>query len=144
MAATFHQSIESDFQALKGLMEAAEEFLQGQGVDAQAIFRINLTLEEIVTNIIKFGNNEAEHKIDVAVNVGAEAVEAVIIDEGYEFNPVLHQRQQPSEILTERATGGLGIYLIKKLLDNMNYRREGHRNIIEVKANRKKANPPPA
>jgi anti-sigma regulatory factor (Ser/Thr protein kinase) len=117
MAATFHQSIESDFQALKGLMEAAEEFLQGQGVDAQAIFRIN---------------------------VGAEAVEAVIIDEGYEFNPVLHQRQQPSEILTERATGGLGIYLIKKLLDNMNYRREGHRNIIEVKANRKKANPPPA
>jgi anti-sigma regulatory factor (Ser/Thr protein kinase) len=66
----------------------------------------------------------------------------VIIDEGREFNPVVYQREVPSEILTERSTGGLGIFLIKKLLSTMNYRREGKRNIVEVKAERKARSQP--
>jgi len=138
MAATFHQIIESDFAELKRLMDAATEFLEGRGVDAQAVFRINLSLEEIVTNIIKYGHgDETAHPIDIEVNVNPENVEVVISDEGHEFNPVLHRREQPSEVLTERTTGGLGIFLIKKLLSTMIYRREGRRNIIEVKADRK-------
>ncbi len=140
MTATFHQVIESDFEALKKLMDAATEFLENHGVDAQAVFKINLTLEEIVTNIIKFGHdNAAEHTIDIAVNVGPDVVEAVIVDEGHEFNPVLHQMQTPSTVVSERTTGGLGIFLIKKLLSSMIYRREGQRNIVEVKAQRKPA-----
>ena len=143
MAATFHQIIESDFAELKRLMDAATQFLEGQGVDAQAIFRINLTLEEIVTNIIKFGHgDQTAHRIDIAVNVSPDNVEAVIIDEGHEFNPVLHEREAPSEILTERTTGGLGIFLIKKLLGSMKYRREGKRNIVEVRAQRKQNSKP--
>jgi anti-sigma regulatory factor (Ser/Thr protein kinase) len=58
MAATFHRVIESDFAELKRLMDAATEFLEIEGVDPQAVFRINLTLEEIVTNIIKFGHDD--------------------------------------------------------------------------------------
>jgi serine/threonine-protein kinase RsbW len=124
-------------------MDAATEFLEIEGVDPQAVFRINLTLEEIVTNIIKFGHDDhTAHRIDVAVNVNPENVEAVIIDEGREFNPVVYQREVPSEILTERSTGGLGIFLIKKLLSTMNYRREGKRNIVEVKAERKARSQP--
>jgi anti-sigma regulatory factor (Ser/Thr protein kinase) len=138
MADTFHQIIGSDFADLKKLMNAATEFLEGQGVDAQVVFRINLTLEEIVTNIIKFGHTDpSPHSIEIEVKVNAEVVKAVIIDEGHEFNPVLHQMQKPSEVLTDRTTGGLGIFLIKKLLSSMNYRREGRRNIVEVKAERK-------
>jgi anti-sigma regulatory factor (Ser/Thr protein kinase) len=139
MTATFHQVIESDFGALKGLMDGATEFLESHEVDAQAVFRINLTLEEIVTNIIKFGHADATgHMIDVALKVQSDVVEAVIVDEGHEFNPVLHRMETPSTVLSERTTGGLGIFLIKKLLSSMNYRREGQRNIVEVKAQRKR------
>jgi serine/threonine-protein kinase RsbW len=142
MTTTFRQSIESDFPALKELMDAANKFLESQNVDAQAAFRINLTLDEIVTNIIKYGyTSPGEHTIEVAINVDADVVEAVISDEGHEFNPVLHQRKKSSEILTERTTGGLGIHLIKKLLCSMNYRREGQRNIVQVKARRKPKRP---
>ncbi len=140
MTATFHQVIESDFDALKQLMDAATEFLESHEVDAQAVFKINLTLEEIVTNIIKFGHINAEdHTIAIAVNVGPDAVEAVIVNEGHEFNPVLHQMQTPSTAISERTTGGLGIFLIKKLLSSMHYRREGQRNIVEVTTKRKPA-----
>jgi anti-sigma regulatory factor (Ser/Thr protein kinase) len=143
MPATFHQVIGNDFDELKTLMDAATAFLEGQGVDAAAVFRINLTLEEIVTNIIKFGHDDADlHTIEVAVSVDTEIVGAVIIDEGNAFNPVEHQRAEPAEALAERTTGGLGIYLIKKLLSGMHYRREGQRNIVEVKAQRKTARTP--
>jgi anti-sigma regulatory factor (Ser/Thr protein kinase) len=140
MPATFHQVIGNDFTELKNLMDAATAFLEEQGVDAAAVFRINLTLEEIVTNIIKFGHDDDDlHPIDIAVKVDAEIVEAVIIDEGHAFNPVEHQRTEPAEALMERTTGGLGIYLVKKLLSGMHYRREGQRNIVEVKSQRRKA-----
>jgi anti-sigma regulatory factor (Ser/Thr protein kinase) len=143
MDAAFHQSIANDFPELKVLMDAASEFLENQAVDTRAIFRINLTIEEIVTNIIKFGyDTQGRHNIDVEIKVGAAEVRALISHEGYEFNPVLHERAQPPEELLERETGGLGIYLIKKLLDNMDYRREAGRNIVEVKTPR--AQPPPA
>jgi anti-sigma regulatory factor (Ser/Thr protein kinase) len=139
MAATLHRIIESEFVELKRLMDSTTEFLKAEGVDAQAVFRVNLTLEEIVTNVVKFGHegDERPHPIDIAIHVNPETVEVVIIDEGREFNPVLHQRETPSEILTERTTGGLGIFLIKKLVGDMRYRREGNRNIVEVKTQRK-------
>ena len=140
MNASFHQIIANDFTNLGGLMEGATEFLESQGVDAQAVFRINLTLEEIVTNIIKFAHDPpTRHSIEVTLDVGTQEVKAVISHEGYEFNPVLHERQQPAERLIDRDTGGLGIYLIKKLLGSMSYRREGARNIVEITTARKPA-----
>jgi serine/threonine-protein kinase RsbW len=140
MDAVFHQTIADDFAQLKILMDAAGEFLEKEGVDVTAVFRINLTLEEMVTNIIKFGDNAPGRPgIDVTLTVGPKEVTAVIAHEGHEFNPVLHERRQQPERLLDRETGGLGIYLIKKLLGSMEYRREGSRNIVQVKTQRKVA-----
>jgi serine/threonine-protein kinase RsbW len=133
MNASFHQIIANDFANLGGLMEGATEFLESQGVDAQAVYRINLALEEMVTNIIKYGYDEpGRHKIEVTLDVGAKEVALVIIDDGHDFNPVLHERKPPAEKLEEREIGGLGIHLMKKLLGRMEHRREAGRNILEI------------
>ena len=97
MDAVFHRTIADDFAELKVLMDDAGGFLEQQGVDVTAVFRINLTLEELVTNIIKFGANApAGSHIDVTLTVGPKEVTAVITHEGYEFNPVLHERNSSS------------------------------------------------
>jgi serine/threonine-protein kinase RsbW len=115
-------------------MEGATTFLESQGVDAQAVYRINLALEEMVTNIIKYGYDEpGRHKIEITLEVGAKEVSLVIVDDGHDFNPVLHERKPPAEKLEEREIGGLGIHLMKKLLDHMEHRREGGRNILGIK-----------
>jgi len=138
MSASFHQTIANDFADLGGLMEAATLFLEGQGVDAQAVYRINLALEEMVTNIIKYGYDApGRHTIEVAVEVGANEVSVRIIDDGHDFNPVLQERKAPADKLAEREIGGLGIHLMKKLLDRMEHRREEGRNILEIKIRRK-------
>ena len=137
MNASFHQSIANDFANLNGLMEGATEFLESQGVDAQAVYRINLALEEMVTNIIKYGYDApGRHKIEVTLEVGANEVTAVIIDDGHDFNPVLQERRLPAEKPEEREIGGLGIHLMKKLLDRMEHRREEGRNILEITTRR--------
>jgi serine/threonine-protein kinase RsbW len=138
MNASFHQIIANDFANLGGLMEGATEFLESQGVDAQAVYRINLALEEMVTNIIKYGYDEpGRHKIKVTLDVGAKEVALAIIDDGHDFNPILHERTPPAEKLEEREIGGLGIHLMKKLLDRMEHRREAGRNILEITILRK-------
>src|SRR5271156_1717392 len=92
MNASFHQIIANDFTNLSGLMEGATEFLENQDVDAQAVYRINLALEEMVTNIIKYGYDvPGRHKIEVTLDVGAKEVAVVIIDDGHDFNPILHE-----------------------------------------------------
>jgi len=138
MNASFHQTITNDFTNLSGLMERATEFLESKGVDAQAVYRTNLALEEMVTNIIKYGyDTHGQHKIEVTLDVGATEVAMVIIDDGHDFNPVLHDGKKPED----REIGGWGIPLMKKLLDQMDHRREAGRNILEIKIRRKPAAP---
>ena len=134
MNPSFHQIIANDFANLCGLMEGATQFLESQSVDAQAVYRINLALEEMVTNIIKYGYDEpGRHKIEITLEVGAKEVSLVIVDDGHDFNPILHERKPPAEKLEDREIGGLGIHLMKKLLDHMEHRREGGRNILGIK-----------
>ncbi|HEV3270889.1 MAG TPA: ATP-binding protein [Candidatus Methylacidiphilales bacterium] len=139
MNTPFHQTIANDFAALGELMENATRFLEGEGVDAQAVYRINLALEEMVTNIIKYGYDEpGRHKIEVTLDVGAKEVALVIVDDGHGFDPVLQERKEPAG---DREIGGWGIPLIKKLLHSMDYRRERGRNILEIKTLRQSAAP---
>jgi len=138
MNAPFHQIITNDFANLSGLMERATGFLESQGVDAQAVYRINLALEEMVTNIIKYGyDTQVRHEIEVTLDVGATEVAMVIIDDGHDFNPVLHDGEQSADKPEGREIGGWGIPLMKKLLDHMNHRREAGRNILEIKIRRR-------
>jgi anti-sigma regulatory factor (Ser/Thr protein kinase) len=137
MNAVFHQTISNDFANLTGLMEGATEFLESQDVDTRSVFRINLALEEMVTNIIKYGYDApGRHMIEVSLAVGAEDVTLVIIDDGHDFNPALHESRHPDDDLHERETGGLGIHLVAKMLDRMDHRREEGRNILEIKTRR--------
>ncbi len=142
MNPSFHQTIANDFTALQALMDGATDFLESQGVDAQAVYRINLALEEMVTNIIKYGYDEpGRHPIEVMIEVGEKEVTASIVDDGHDFNPVLQERKPPSEKVEDREIGGLGIHLMKKLLHRLEHRREEGRNILEITALRQPAPP---
>ncbi len=135
---TFTRTITNELHSLESLMHAITNFLEDQGVEAKAVYQINLALEEMITNIIKFGYADYDsHEIHVSMEVGEEEVVARIEDDGREFNPLEEKPVAHGTPLEEKKVGGLGIHLIKKLLHSMEYRREGHRNILEIKALKK-------
>jgi len=142
MDPSFHQTIANDFASLHVLMEDVTCFLEKHGVDDRTVFLANLGIEELVTNLVKYGYDvPGTYMIDVMLKVDAETVSLIIIDDGHPFNPATHQRNPPAAKIEDREIGGLGIYLIQKKFDQIDYRREAGRNVVELKARRKVAQP---
>ncbi len=134
---TFKRTLTNELHALEKLMNGTTNFLEDNGVDAQAVYRINLALEELVTNIIRHGYDDYEsHDINVSVVIREDEVVAVIEDDGHEFNPLEQERGDQPASLDESKVGGLGIHLIKTLLSHMGYKREGEKNTLEIRAKR--------
>jgi serine/threonine-protein kinase RsbW len=140
MNASFHRTIANDFAELNDVMDDATVYLEGEGVDAQAVYRVNLALEEMVSNITKYGYDApGQHKIEVAVEVRRDDVALQIIDDGHDFNPLLHEKPVAIDESGKRAVGGWGIDLMKTLLDRIDHRREEGRNVLEITVRRKPA-----
>jgi anti-sigma regulatory factor (Ser/Thr protein kinase) len=138
MDPTFHQTIANDFVSLHVLMEDVTTFLEKNGVDDGTVYLANLGIEELVTNTVKYGYDvPGTYMIEVMLKVDAEGVSLTIIDDGHPFNPVTHERKPVAEKIEDREIGGLGIHLLKKQFDRIEYRRDGGRNIVELRARRK-------
>jgi len=123
-------------------MEDVTKFLESQDVDERTVFLANLGIEEIVTNLVKYGYDvPGTYMIEVMVKVEAEIVLVIIVDEGHPFNPVTYERKPVAAKIEDREIGGLGILLLKKQFDRIDYRREEGRNILELRARRQVAQP---
>ena len=137
MPTSFHRTITNELHELESLMNATTNFLEDQSVSPQAVYRINLALEEMITNIIRHGYDDYDrHEIRVSLNVFENQVAAVIEDDGHAFNPLEWNKKEESQPLEDKKVGGVGIHLIRELLDHVDYKRENDRNILEVRTRR--------
>jgi anti-sigma regulatory factor (Ser/Thr protein kinase) len=139
MSTRLTRKITNELHSLESLMNATTNFLEDHGVDAQTVYRVNLALEEMITNIIKYGYDDYDgHEIDVSLEILPDEILAVIEDDGHEFDPLTQQKKDMADVpLEEHEAGGLGIHLIKQMVGHMSYRRENERNILEIRAQRK-------
>ena len=140
MNSVFERTITNELHSLESLTNASTNFLEDNSVDTQAVYRINLALEELITNTIKHGYDDYDpHQIEVRLEVRDDEILATIKDDGHEFNPVAPQQIANTQkvSLEERPIGGLGLHLIKKMLSEMTYRRDGDWNVLQVKMLRK-------
>jgi anti-sigma regulatory factor (Ser/Thr protein kinase) len=140
MSTRLTRTITNELHSLESLMNATTNFLEDHGIDGQTVYRVNLALEEMVTNIIKYGYDDYEsHNIDVSLDILPDEVVAVIVDDGHEFNPLAQEKSTTTVPLDEQPLGGLGIHLIKQLVGNMSYKRDENKNVLEIRAQRKPA-----
>ncbi|MFA5362647.1 MAG: ATP-binding protein [Candidatus Omnitrophota bacterium] len=101
------------------------------GFDDKKIFHIKLASEEILVNIINYAYPGGQGDIEIIVNSrGAEALVVAIADRGIAFDPLSLPEPDISAPLEKRTIGGLGVFLARKLMDEVTYRREEGRNIL--------------
>lgn len=106
------------------------------GLDERGIYHCQLAVDEACTNIIEhgYGSQGADRVIQVICRVDNFSLTITLLDNSSAFDPLNRPDPDPNMPLGERATGGWGIYFIKKLMDNVAYTREGHVNrLIMVK-----------
>jgi anti-sigma regulatory factor (Ser/Thr protein kinase) len=103
-------------------------------IPVKIINNIHLAIEELVSNIVFYAFDDVmEHLIVLEFTRTDKGIEIRIEDEGKPFDPV-HDRVHVDLTLTseKRQVGGLGIHLVKTLMDKVEYRRTGNKNIITI------------
>ena len=111
-----------------------DAFGEAQGVRRDVLYKINLALDEIVTNIIKHGyDDQARHEITIAVALEGDDVSVRVADDGRAFNPLEVPKPDLTLTLDERPIGGLGIHLVRSMMDGLEYRRENGHNILVMR-----------
>ena len=132
---TIEVSLASDLSALSTLVQAVQEFGAAHDLSQDLQGRLNLVLDELVTNSISYALPElAEPELRLRLFVDRGAVVAQLEDNGAAFNP-LEEVPEPdiSLGLAERPIGGLGIFFVKQLTDSSAYERICGRNRITLR-----------
>lgn len=124
-------AIKNHFSELARLSEETETALNAAGISMETIHAVNIALEEVVTNIIKYGYTDgADHEIETRIAAGNSELTISVIDEGREFNPLSLPPPDVAAPIEEREIGGLGVHFVRKLMDGVEYRRDGNKNIF--------------
>jgi len=95
--------------------------------------KINIAIDELGANISRYAYGEDGGKVTVKVDVDEKHIEMIFIDNGIQYNPL--EREEPDVTLSveERPIGGLGIFLINKLMDDVKYEYKDGNNILTIK-----------
>ncbi len=104
--------------------EKVSRWLAGQGAFAGADYLAGLAIEELVTNWIKYGHDDTrEHRLALRLEFEDGELRLCVTDDGRPFNPL--DRPAPDVTLSaeERPIGGLGLHLLRRFFDRMEYRR---------------------
>ena len=126
--------VRNDLSQLSVIVENLEILSGEWNLNTEVLFNINLAIEEIFTNIVFYAfDDNNEHQIELRISRQNNSVKIEIEDDGKEFNPL--DKPEPEHIdkpLEEREVGGLGIHFVKTIMDKVEYKRDGNKNILTL------------
>jgi anti-sigma regulatory factor (Ser/Thr protein kinase) len=110
-----------DFDSLAEIFALTERFFAGEGIDSEHLFTVNLAVEELFTNMVKF-NPGGDEQILLQLQHADHVVQVRLCDRGVTpFDvtvPRVIDRDAPAE---RREAGGLGLYLVQQMVDSLDY-----------------------
>ena len=125
--------LENKLEELSVLTQMLQVFLRPYQMPSATLYALELTLEEILVNIISYAyDKETTHAIEFKVEVDDTMIAMKFIDEGSPFNPLAVKKKDTAQPLMERGVGGLGISVVRKMRDMMEYQRKADKNILRI------------
>ena len=116
-----------------GLAEAMAEFGRKHGLTEEAVSDAQLVLEEVVVNSICHGfTEEGDHRVEVRIALTGGDLILTTLDDGIPFNPLDAPPADVDAPIEDRPIGGLGIHLVRNLMDSVTYERtdDGNRLVM--------------
>ncbi len=109
-------------------------FVSEQGIAADDAARILILLEELLTNLAKYGYPDRAEpgRAEIALALNGSLLEIEFIDDGCAFDPLAVLLPNLDEPLEERPVGGLGLHLLRSLADGVRYERRDNKNVIRL------------
>jgi len=109
-------------------------FVSEQGIAADDAARILILLEELLTNLVKYGYPDRPEpgRAEIALALNGSRLEIEFIDDGCAFDPLAGPPPNLDAPLEERLIGGLGLHLLRSLSDVVRYERRNNKNVIRL------------
>jgi anti-sigma regulatory factor (Ser/Thr protein kinase) len=127
-------SLKGDCAELPRLIEELRGIGEGLGMTGRTLNQVEVALEEHFSNIVFHGCGDgAEHSIQVSLSVDNGVLTMEIVDDGIAHNPLENPLPDRNAPLEQRKTGQLGVLLMRKLMDECHYARQGDRNVLTMK-----------
>lgn len=111
--------------------EQVEAFCRDRSVPAPVAYKFGLALDEILTNVISYAFADGKsHAIEIHLACSDGYLTALVSDDGAPFDPLSQPAPDVHVPVEQRKIGGLGIHLLRKLMDRADYQRRDGRNIL--------------
>lgn len=123
----------NEISEISRLNEFIEEVGNDFSLPLDVVFNLNLVLEEAVVNIINYAYPKEDHeKIFLSAKLENESIILVLTDTGKEFDPTMAPEADITLSAEERQIGGLGIFLIRQIMNEVKYERIEGKNVLRL------------
>ena len=128
-------TLRNEMAELPRLLEFATDFAQGVGLPDQERSRLLIIIDELFSNVVLYGYDRHDRRGAIAVRLSCAdgILQIQLDDDGRAFDPLKAPTPDLDLPAAERPVGGLGIYFVRKLVDEARYVRRGNRNRLVLK-----------
>jgi anti-sigma regulatory factor (Ser/Thr protein kinase) len=128
--------VERQFEAQVAMIPDMIAWVAGRaaawGLHPQRLMQLELAVEEAVVNICDYAYEVPPGELTMRVIPGESSLTVEIVDEGVPFDPLDVAEPDLRASVADRAVGGLGILLVRRVMDEVSYRRDGTHNILTL------------
>jgi serine/threonine-protein kinase RsbW len=132
MDQSFALTIGSEITEIPEVSARLEEAMSGYGFSPEEILDTQLAVEEVITNAIVHGYKKTRGEIHISCRITGNFAEVQITDTAPPFNPLSLPEPDLAGDVSDRKVGGLGVFLVRQVMDDVRYRREGKKNILTL------------
>ncbi|MDX2307821.1 MAG: ATP-binding protein [Hyphomicrobium sp.] len=128
-------TLEGTPAAVGRAVEAVRRFALGNGLGEAKAAALGVAVDEAVTNVVRHAyDGDPARSLTLSLSAGRDAVQVDILDNGHPFDPLAGEAALPEGGAEERDVGGLGLLLMRELVDEARYIRDGDRNKLMLRA----------
>ena len=129
-----HLLLQNDVRQIPQLADFVETIAQESNLDQALAMTLNLALEEAVTNVIMYAYPKgSQGLVDLEAIVRKDSLVFILSDSGKPFDPTSAPEADISLDVEDRPIGGLGIFLVRQLMDVIQYQRDGDKNVLTLR-----------
>lgn len=127
-------TLRNDLAEIPRVADAVEAFCEPLAPPMKDLMAVQLAIEECITNVIQHGyRDDAPHTFTVELSAPApDRIRLVITDDAPAYDPLARPEVNLALPIEERPIGGLGVHLVKKLMQHAAYERRANQNILTL------------
>jgi len=126
-------TLPNDIETIPKLSEFVDTTCEKAGIDMVAAMSLNLALEEAVVNVMSYAYSEGTRgEVEIEAIDSDDVITFIISDSGKPFDPTAKEEVDTTLSVEERPIGGLGIHLVRQIMDSVNYHYTNGKNVLTL------------